>query len=500
MLRQLLISLAVVVLLCVGETPAWSQQSGIPQYMVTDHQVAAPEPATNGTNAPAAAAPKPDSQLIAAGQIAFSNSCLSCHDANKSLAKRKSLSQWRSTVQRMATKDGAEVAAGDVEAIATYLASLGGGETATAGGASQGEASITVFGTISPTWRGGSDDLQNGGFFPDAWVGVNVQTGTALSGRVTSCVSCHAEAGEGSRLELVDAVLRLDLNRAMNPCCADPLIKASVEAGRFVVPFGAFAQQSNPGVYRTVSKPLIYNMGLRVRDGDLGDPVLPMPYSDEGAVLSTGALVAGDVYVNWDAYAINGLWAEVSGIDFDLSRDYVDNNNQPAVGTRVTLGNQMLKAGGSVMSGQSSPTGGLGVAGRDFNYLIYGYDAVFRYEDILRVQFEFARRDSDRIVGDPVQIFTRDRVLGYYLESELLLSRDHGVSLLARYDRQNRHSIAPPPESVLPNGSFDVSRFTYGLNFTLAGGSTLMINHERWFLPAGQNRIDVIGVRWACSF
>ncbi|WP_254510269.1 hypothetical protein [Anatilimnocola floriformis] len=151
-------------------------------------------------------------------------------------------------------------------------------------------------------------------------------------------------------------MLRLDLNKAINPCCAEPLVKASVEACRFIVPFGAFAQQSNPGVYRTVSKPLIYNMGLRVRDGDLGDPVLPMPYSDEGSVLSLGALVAGDTYVNWDSYVVNGLWAGIDGIDFDLSRDYVDNNNKPAVGTRVTLGSQMLKFGGSVMSGQSSPT------------------------------------------------------------------------------------------------------------------------------------------------
>ena len=400
----------------------------------------------------------------------------------------------------MAAKDGAEISAGEVEPIATYLASLATGAIGASGGNGGGESSVSIYGTISPTWRGGSDDLQNGGFFSDAWLGINWQANSVISGRVTGCVSCHTEAGEGSRLELVEAVLRMDLTHALNPCCEDPLVKGSVEAGRFVVPFGAFAQRSNPGVYRTVSKPLIYNMGMRVRDGDLGDPVLPMPYSDEGANLSLGALVAGDVNLNWNTYVVNGLWAGTDGIDFDLSRDYVDNNNQPAVGTRLTLGNQMLTAGGSIMSGQSSPIGGLGNVPREFNYLIYGYDAVFRYEDILRVQFEYARRDSDRIVGDPVQIFTRDRVLGYYLESELLLSRDQGISFVARYDRQNRHSIAPPPESVLPVGNFDVSRFTYGLNFTVGANSTLMINHERWFLPAGQNRIDVIGVRWVCSF
>ena len=55
-----------------------------------------------------------------------------------------------------------------------------------------------------------------------------------------------------------------------------------IDAGRFIVPFGAFAAQTNPGLYRTVSTPLIFNMGQRVFNRDLGDPVLPMPYTDTG--------------------------------------------------------------------------------------------------------------------------------------------------------------------------------------------------------------------------
>ncbi|MCE9526538.1 MAG: hypothetical protein K8R36_10840 [Planctomycetales bacterium] len=279
--------------------------------------------------------------------------------------------------------------------------------------------------------------------------------------------------------------------------CRNPALKASVEAGRIVVPFGAFASQSNPGVYRTVSKPLIYNMGQRIQDGDLGDPVLPMPYSDEGMVLNLGAPVLGDVVASWDLYAVNGLQGGGDGIDFDQSRDYVDNNTSPSAGSRVTVGNQYLKLGGSFMSGEFTPTGGADPTGQKLNYWVYGYDAVFRVNDILRVQFEYARRDNDRIASGDT---TRDHVDGYYVESELLVNRANRISFLARYDRQSRVSLAPPPESILSTGSFTVARFTYGINMILPGGSLLMINHERWFLPDGLPRTDLLGVRWACTF
>jgi len=48
-----------------------------------------------------------DSALIQQGTTAFNASCISCHDAEKSLQQTKSLSAWRSCVRRMAEKDGA---------------------------------------------------------------------------------------------------------------------------------------------------------------------------------------------------------------------------------------------------------------------------------------------------------------------------------------------------------------------------------------------------------
>lgn len=452
-------------------------------------------------------APRWDASKVAAGEVAFQDRCLTCHDGNRSLDKKKTYSGWRATVQRMAVKDGANIPDDTADCIATYLAAkdcpTGPPAAADAGVIDPmvDEDPLSIYGTLSPLWRGGNSNLQNPGFFPDVWVGAAWQSSSSpVSARVTACISCHNEPGLGSRIELVEAVVRVDLgkwlNRGAAPC--ERSLQAAVEAGRIVVPFGAFAKQSNPGVYRTVSKPLMFNMGQRVFDEDLGDPVLPMPYSDEGVNLSFSKGIGNDFVVNGDFYVVNGLQGGDDGIDFDMSRDYVDNNKSPAVGARGTIGNQQLTLGGSMMSGRFNDNTGSGPNGRGLDYWIYGADATYRYEDILRLQFEYAQRDTDRFVNLPNQLFSRDRVGGCYVEGELMVSRKYNLSLINRYDTQARHSLIPT--GSMPTGSFDVARYTYGVNHVLPGGSLLMFNVEHWFLPKPLKDIDVLGIRWAATF
>jgi hypothetical protein len=47
-------------------------------------------------------------------------------------------------------------------------------------------------------------------------------------------------------------------------------------------------------------------------------------------------------------------------------------------------------------------------------------------------------------------------------------------------------------------GDGTLQRFTWGLNWTLPGGSLLMLNHERWMPQAGDD-VDVLGLRWTVS-
>jgi len=451
-------------------------------------------------------APKFDQALVQQGMTAFNTYCTTCHGAEKSLQVTKSLAAWRSTVLRMAEKDGANIPENTHESIAVYLASLGAGKEGKTGAAAEEAASqFTITGTISPTYRySGDQNLEDPGHFGDAWLGFAWQGKGPVSARVTTCISCHTQGVQLGNIELVEATVRFDVSKALcpDPKCP-PVLKLSVEAGRFVVPFGAYYQEVNPGVDRAVSRPLIYNMGQRVNPTGIGDPVLPMPYCDEGASLNLSAPLGCTWNATFNTYAVNGLEGNNTGIDFFQSRDYVDNNRWPAVGGRATIGGEHLRLGCSVMGGRFNPDTGAGPQQEGLDYLLFGADAAFHWKDVFRLQFEYAQRNSDRFgttPSNPQAAVFAERVSGYYLEGELLVWRKKHVSLFARYDSQFRDSPLPPLGSPVANGSFGVNRFTYGVNWTLPGGSLLMVNHEYWDMPQPLGPANVVGIRWAATF
>lgn len=465
-------------------------------------------PAASGA-APAATPAAParsaaEQALIARGNSAFQNACTQCHDAERSTSKAKDLPGWRATVRRMAGKNGANVPQGDWEAIATYLASLSapaaGAATGAAGSsaAAPPEQSFALWATFSPMWREGNDHMELPGFFPQTWIGANWQSTGPLSARATACVTCHNEPGNGHRVELVEAAMRIDLARWI--CERDTPVKAIVDAGRFIVPFGAFSAQVNPGVYRTVAKPLIFTMGQRVFPTDIGDPVLPMPYADQGADFNLAVPLRGTNTATFDAYVVNGLRGNATGIDFYQSRLYVDGNKEPAAGTRVTLGNQFVRLGSSLTAGRFNDDLGSGPRNQALYYRIYGFDLQAHYENLWRLQFEYADRDTDRIVNLPGLLLAREHISGLYVEGEARLRKTSKLSVLGRYDTLYHRAALPPPGSVLTTGRFDVMRTTLGLNYQLAGNSLLMVNWEHWHLPGNLPNQEVYGVRWAATF
>jgi hypothetical protein len=440
--------------------------------------------------------------LVASGRAAFSSACTQCHDAERSTSKRKDLAGWRATVRRMAGKSGADVPQSDWEAIATYLTSLSApaaGNGAAGAAATREEQQLSVYATFSPTFREGNDNLELPGFMPQTWVGAAwTQAKGPLSARATACVTCHIEPGNGHRVELVEAAMRLDVAKWI--CDRDTNVKVNVDAGRFIVPFGAFSAQVNPGVYRTVSTPLIFNMGQRVQQANIGDPVLPMPYADQGALINGSLPIGERLNATLDTYIVNGLRGNSTGIDFYQSRNYVDNNKEPAVGGRMTFGGQWVRFGSSLTAGRFNDDTGSGPHAQGLYYKIYGIDVTARYKDFARFQFEYAQRDSDRVVALPGLLISRERVGGLYFEGEVRLFKKPRISFLMRYDMLNRDSLRPPPGSILTVGDFSVTRTTYGLNTTLAGGSLLMLNLEHWHLPNPLHDIDVLGIRWAATF
>lgn len=446
-----------------------------------------------------------DRAVIERGRTAFETSCTVCHDADRALQKRKTRAGWLATIRRMSQMDGADIDPGDFGPIATYLASLNepedrdeeadaqddGDAVAAAAEAEPVVGSGLSFGgTISTIWRGGNDNLEKPNFFPDVWLRADWQPSGPLRGRVTACTSCHSEevlGGGGFTFELVEGFAYYDLmhhhkERAREHGCKAPELEAGIEAGRFVVPFGAFSAMSHPGIYRTVTVPLMFNMGRRVGvDPTLSrPPVLPMPYADEGVNFTAEAPLCCDWRATLDVYAVNGLRGFGPGVRFTPSRSYTDNNSNPAVGGRATVGNGSVRIGGSVMSGEMQDE-----SAPRLDYQFAGGDATFRWEDLVRLYFEYAIRRNDSALP-------RGQIAyGVVVEGEFLLLSKPKISLVTRYDTlEHRDGL----------GVSTVERFTWGVNTTVFGGSLLMINHERWNFRTPQPDVDVIGARWVATF
>jgi hypothetical protein len=433
-----------------------------------------------------------DASMVAAGQGAFSRSCTSCHDAERSLQKSKSYSGWLGTVQRMAGKTGADISSADVAPIAAYLASVAGGGSNAVGGGGGDDGSGWSFGaTVSTLHRSASDafrpdNLENPGFFADVWVTANYQSSGPWRANVTACTSCHSSdnrgAGNAYSIELVEGSATLDLRHMFYGCRCDDGKELLLKAGRFIVPFGAIAAMSNPGTYRTVTQPLMFNMGRRVfmPNAPPNQPVLPAPFSDEGIDLTYRTPVIGDLVFTMDTYAINGLQGNAVNI-FNQSRAYFDNNEDPSGGARMTLAGQFFRLGTSVLSGNLADQGQ-----PHLYYTLAGADATAQITDRLRFYFEYAMRhqNSAIIAG------TKELTFGTVTQLELRLWDQPYISALMRYDTLDFRSQGL--------GDSAIHRITSGFNIGLPGGSLLMINHERWEEKGAAN-VDVLGIRWSVS-
>jgi hypothetical protein len=450
-----------------------------------------------------------DAQLIARGQAAFEQSCTQCHDADRALEKRKSRAGWLSTVRRMSRMEGADIAQADIEPIVAYLTSLnapatssGGPEAAngTAGAAADGEptatddsalslgSNLSISGTVAPLWRGGNDNLENPDFFADVWLTADWQPDGPIRGRVTACTSCHSDASNGSgfTVELVEGSASLDLmhwtkQHDYRSGHCDLGMEAELKAGRFVVPFGAYAAMSHPGVYRTVTNPLIYNMGRQVLPNRERPPVLPMPYSDEGVDLDMRLSLTDECDATLDLYAVNGLQAGGPGVQFTRSRSYADNNSDPAIGGRATVGSKILRFGGSVMTGRMQDD-----MDTPLGYNLAGADVTGHlFDDLLRLYIEYAIRRNDSNFDDGQLTY------GMVYEAEILLCSEPNLSALLRYDTLEHRDFF---------GDESIARFTWGLSTTSVAGSLFIVNHEHWNFDADQPDVDVLGCRWVVAF
>jgi len=424
-----------------------------------------------------------DPEVTGYGQAAFERSCTACHEAGRAFGKSKSYAGWLATVRRMASKDGADIPSGDIAPIAAYLASVAGTTAGQMDSGDEGSGGWSFGTTVSTLHRSANGDslVENPGFFADVWVTASYQSTGPWRGSVTACTTCHTT--NGAPVELVEGSATLDLRHLIHGCPCDDGREMLLKMGRFIVPFGAYSSMVHPGINHTVTSPLMFNMGRRVfvpGSSPPQQPVLPMPFSDEGIDFMYRTPVGEALNFTLDLYAVNGLQGAPPTV-FLRSRSYFDNNEAPSGGARITLGCDCFRMGASVLGGNQQD--------QDLPpayYTLAGADATCQITDRLRFYFEYAmrRQDVTIIAG------TEENTYGIVTQLEWQFWDHPNISLLIRYDTlENRHPLF---------GDASLARVTSGINIGLPGGSLLMINHERWKPGVGDD-VDLFGVRWVVS-
>ncbi|MBI4541451.1 MAG: hypothetical protein HY705_00285 [Gemmatimonadetes bacterium] len=202
---------------------------------------------------------------------------------------------------------------------------------------------------------------------------------------------------------------------------------ANIVVGKFLVPFGRFNADLHPAwVNRIPGRPLP------------NDAVLPVAYSDVGAMVRGAAPVGTSGRVTYDVWGVNGLAGDAGGSIRDMRDNVVDVDNNIAVGGRLGFVSSMgFDIGASAYNGTYNDED-------DLNLRILGVDASYR-RGSLEVRGEWMSASQGATDGDDL---TKS---GYYLLGSYLVRP--AVEVAARYS-----AVEFPAESG------DRARISVGLN------------------------------------
>jgi hypothetical protein len=302
----------------------------------------------------------------------------------------------------------------------------------------------------------------------DAMVKMGVDVNDDLTFSAKACYSCHGIEFDNVMLDWM------------------PSSKFNVQVGRIPVPFGEFSNRVDPSGHKTVSAPLIYDMG-RMAYGEksaMNLGVIPLPYTDTG-VLLYGQFFLGDKVQVW--YGFHGVAGLRGGNDLDFiatrSIYYTDNNRVPAGGGRVVM---TWASGGEGLIGDVS-LGASATAGRydkaaELGYLAWGADATAQIGRVtLRGEYATRKTDLDPSASYPYALV--DPWLskeGFYGEVEFPVPVvDRWASGVVRYDELRRKGTPLSAASALSTDS-TIQRYTAGVMIIPAPSLYLKIGYEYW--------------------
>jgi len=341
-----------------------------------------------------------------------------------------------------------------------------------AGARAEAKSAVNVSGSIyvDQWWLSSKTaaDHTIGAITPDGALKVSADVHDDLAVSAKACFGCHGIEVEHLSVEYT------------------PKSWFNVSAGRVVVPFGEYANRIDPGSHRSVSAPLIYDMG-RMPYGDktgfnLG--VIPVPYVDTGAILYGQSWIGERVQVWYGGYGVAGLRGS-NDADFTSMRSvyYADNNRLPSGGGRLALTWSQedpsfvlgdVSVGGSFTGGRYDQPGSL-------PYAAWGLDAQTRVGPFtLRGEYAARRTHIDPsapgfrfVVVDPW--FDKK---GWYAEIEHPIGKWLGA--VYRYDRMDRVGVPVPGMITQISPDSTIKRVTAGLMLTPATSFYVKASYEYW--------------------
>jgi hypothetical protein len=302
----------------------------------------------------------------------------------------------------------------------------------------------------------------------DAMVKMGVDVTDDLTFSAKACYSCHGVEFDNVMIDWM------------------PSTKLNVQAGRIPVPFGEFSNRVDPSGHKTVSAPLIYDMGRMIygEKSAMNLGVLPLPYSDTGVLLYGQFFVADAIQVWYGGYGVSGLRGG-NDLDFIATRSlyYTDNNRVPAGGGRIVM--TYASGGGGILGDVS--LGGSATAGRydrdaRLGYFAWGADLTAQIGRAT-VRGEYATRKTDL---DPKASYPYVLVdpwiskEGWYGELEFPVPGvDRYVTAALRYDELRRKGTPLSSTSPLSTDS-QIQRYTAGVMIIPAPSLYLKLSYERW--------------------
>lgn len=277
--------------------------------------------------------------------------------------------------------------------------------------------------------------------------------------RGRACYGCHG-------LEIEEAYAEFRFSEAL-----------AIRVGRMNVPFGGFVGRHDPAINELSSKPLPYAMGMMPRSREFNQGVIPAPFVDTAVSILGRVEPARSIILDYEIYGARGLQGERFDFNFIASRDFEDNNGEPAGGARLTATVEDVSIGGSVAFGHFDPD-------HELQYLILGIDTRFDLGPVT-VRGEYLWRRTEYV--NPLDATDQNNFIkqGYYVQFTYPV--DDRLSIFLMHDGLavedmflSAAGVTAVAAAAVTDDANRILRFVSGVNFRPHASILLKGSAEYW--------------------